>query len=381
MMSKFKHLDLRLVRPAFDSEIIDLIIELDYLRKKKLYGSTHPQIFFQLKQIFHMLESLGSARIEGNHTTIADYVEEMIDKEADKNESMTEIINMENALGFIDEQDDIRIDRIQISDLHRTVVKNLIREGSTTPGDYRRKNVVISGSEFSPPDYTKVADYMEELIGFINSDTSPKYDLIKTAIAHHRFTWIHPFDNGNGRTVRLFTYAMLVKFGFNVKEGRLLNPTAVFCSDRNKYYQYLTMADSGTNDGMLAWCNYVLAGLKSEIEKIDNLLDYKFTEKLILIPAIRFSQQRELITDTERKILEVGIKKQDFQNSDIQDVIEYPTSRKISREIAKLREKGFIQTERNSQRKYVVNFSQNCLLRGVIDSLRKNGFIPASLDE
>ena len=47
-------------------------------------------------------------------------------------------------------------------------------------------------------------------------DDSPKYDLLKVAIAHHRFVWVHPFSNGNGRTVRLFTYAMLVKLGFNV---------------------------------------------------------------------------------------------------------------------------------------------------------------------
>jgi hypothetical protein len=36
----------------------------------------------------------------------------------------------------------------------------------------------------------------------------------------------------NGRTVRLFTYAMLVKTGFNVNVGRIINPTAVFCSYR-----------------------------------------------------------------------------------------------------------------------------------------------------
>jgi len=57
---------------------------------------------------------------------------------------------------------------------------------------------------------------MEELFTFINNDDDKKYDLIKTALAHHRFVWIHPFDNGNGRTVRLFTYVLLVKLGFNI---------------------------------------------------------------------------------------------------------------------------------------------------------------------
>ena len=33
----------------------------------------------QLKRVFHMLESLGFARIEGNHTTLADYVESSLE--------------------------------------------------------------------------------------------------------------------------------------------------------------------------------------------------------------------------------------------------------------------------------------------------------------
>lgn len=75
MNATFKHYDLKLIDPGFDSSITDLIIELDHLRRKKLGGTTHPILFFQLKRIFHTLESLGSVRIEGNNTTISDYIE------------------------------------------------------------------------------------------------------------------------------------------------------------------------------------------------------------------------------------------------------------------------------------------------------------------
>lgn len=115
---------------------------------------------------------------------------------------------------------------------------------------------------------------MNELFEFINNHDSHKYSLLKTAIAHHRFVWIHPFTNGNGRTVRLFTYAMLVKLGFNVDAGRIINPTAIFCSSRENYYKYLGQADSATEEGILSWCEYMLKGLKDEIEKIDKLLDF-----------------------------------------------------------------------------------------------------------
>ncbi len=61
---------------------------------------------------------------------------------------------------------------------------------------------------------------MEELIDFIENYEKDKrwYDFLKIAIAHHRFVRIHPFQNGNGRMVRLLTYAMLIKYGFDVAD-------------------------------------------------------------------------------------------------------------------------------------------------------------------
>ncbi len=78
-MPAFNHYDLTLLNPAFDSPLVDVLTELEYLRRLQLGGTTPPQVFFQLKTIFHMLESLGSARIEGNHTTLADYVESKLE--------------------------------------------------------------------------------------------------------------------------------------------------------------------------------------------------------------------------------------------------------------------------------------------------------------
>ena len=67
---------LTLPKISFDMPITDLIMELEKLRYKELVGTTHPLIFHQVREIFQMLESIGSSRIEGNNTTIMDYVEE-----------------------------------------------------------------------------------------------------------------------------------------------------------------------------------------------------------------------------------------------------------------------------------------------------------------
>jgi len=187
-VNKFKHIDLKLVQPTFDSKITDLIIELDYLRMKQLRGSTHPQIFFQIKQIFHMLESIGSAKIEGNHTTIAEYIETTLDENAIINESIIEIRNMEKALIFIDDNIlDTNINRIFLSELHKIVVNNLTTEGSITPGEYRNKNVVIEGANFSPPDYSNVLDYMDELLKFI-CELNNKHFILRNKEGDFRLT-------------------------------------------------------------------------------------------------------------------------------------------------------------------------------------------------
>jgi Fic family protein len=206
-------------------------MDLDHLRKKILGGTTPPHIFFQIKNIFHIIESIGSARIEGNHTTLVEYIDSKIaPSSSTETEPIIEIRNMESALDFIDKNiDHTSINRIFLSELHKKVVEGLTAEGSKNPGEYRQKKLKLPVLDIYP-DYMQVNSYMEELLDFINHDDPSQFDLLKTAIAHHRFAWIHPFDNGNGRTVRLLTYAMLVKQGFKVHTGRIINPTAVFAA-------------------------------------------------------------------------------------------------------------------------------------------------------
>lgn len=379
--SKFSHYDLRLLNPSFGSSLTDLIIELDYLRKKPLGGSTHPRVFFQLKHIFHTLESIGSARIEGNNTTIAEYFETKLTDVKNVPPSIKEIQNIEKAMEFI-ENNVLKqpFNRAFISEMHKMIVDTLPippnGEGDITPGEYRKTNIKINKSAHQPPDWLKVNDYMEELFDFINKEDSPKYDLLKAAIAHHRFVWIHPFGNGNGRTVRLFTYAMLVKTGFNVSIGRIINPTAVFCSNRNDYYNYLSEADKGTDDGITKWVEYVLTGLKEEIEKIDRLSDYEYLKKEILLPTISHSLERKYITPAESEILKKVTEKQLIQAADVKHFFPGKPNSEVSRQIRKLIDKKMLVPERDGTRKYVLRFDNNYLLRGVIKSLGEKGFLP-----
>ena len=134
-----------------------------------------------------------------------------------------------------------------ISDMHKIIVDNLPPppdgEGDHTPGKYREKNVIISKSTHMPPDQSTVSQYMDELFYFINKKDSPKYDLLKVAIAHHRFVWIHPFFDGNGRTVRLLFNLLLMSEGYP--------PAIILQQDRKKYYDALNKANNGSYEKLV----------------------------------------------------------------------------------------------------------------------------------
>ncbi|HDS1774565.1 TPA: Fic family protein, partial [Pseudomonas putida] len=102
-MPQFSHHDLQLLNPSFDSPLVDVLAELEFLRRLRLEGDTPPQVFFQLKALFHTLESLGSARIEGNHTTLADYIDSKVEGKAESTDQLLEIANIEKAMDYIEE--------------------------------------------------------------------------------------------------------------------------------------------------------------------------------------------------------------------------------------------------------------------------------------
>jgi Fic family protein len=216
---------------------------------------------------------------------------------------------------------------------------------------------------------------MDELFDFLRTEHDSKYDLIKIALAHHRFAWIHPFHNGNGRVVRLFTYALLIERGFNVRQGRVLNPSAVFCMNRDRYYDMLSAADSGDKNGLTTWCEYVLEGILVELSKIDRLSDYKYLSKNILRPAVACAQERELITKLEAAILKVAIEKIIFKAADIEHLMPGKIPQERSRIVRRMKELRLIEPIKEKGRNYVLELSRGPLLRGIIKSLEEEGFI------
>lgn len=87
---------------------------------------------------------------------------------------------------------------------------------------------------FCPPEHT--ASEMDRLIKMHHShgDVPPE---VESAWLHHRFTQIHPFQDGNGRVARALATIISIKAGWF--------PLVIRSSERAEYIEALEQADAG----------------------------------------------------------------------------------------------------------------------------------------
>jgi len=117
-------------------------------------------------------------------------------------------------------------------------------------GRIRNAGVRISGANFTPPNARKVSDLLDELIHFTLQNPLQLNVIELATVFHHKFVWIHPFFDGNGRTVRLVMNLILLKEGYT--------PAIILRNDRKKYYTALNAANKGNYSKlMLLMCQAI----------------------------------------------------------------------------------------------------------------------------
>lgn len=370
--------------PEFDSEITKLVIELERQRWKSPPLSAHPGVYLQIKAVFHLIESLASARIEGNRTTIDELVEATVSGERDATEQLREIGNIGDAMVWVDrifrENPEAQIDSGFIRELHRLVVKNLRQpdeggEGDPKPGQFRSRAIAIRGARHTPPSPFELEEYIAEFVDFVNVAPDARYDLLRVAVAHHRFEYLHPFRNGNGTVGRLLTYAMLVRAGFRVQEGHLLNPAAMFCRDRAAYMNALSAADTTRDEDLLSWCEFVLRGLYTEIVKMSNLLVADTLRDEVLHPTLDHALRCGKIAKNEHTILNAMTETQLADAQLFKGLHPTKSASSVSQIIAGFKNRKLIVAYPNeNSRTYIVNYHGSELLPSLVAVLHKQGY-------
>ena len=117
------------------------------------------------------------------------------------------------------------------------------------PGEYRTLEVKV-GSHI-PPNNDELSAYMRWLEQMFNPRQIHGTNRVVAAAAlHHRLAWIHPFQDGNGRVIRLLTDCYMRCAGFG--GYGLWSITRGFGRNTKAYYSALAEADKprqGNMDG------------------------------------------------------------------------------------------------------------------------------------
>lgn len=182
--------------------------------------------------------------------------------------------NHENALNHLyelaDKKEPLRASTILM--LHSYILRSIEDEWA---GRLRTGGVRISGANFVPPNALKVPQLLEEALSFIVENPLNLNDIELATVFHHKFVWIHPFFDGNGRTVRLAMNLILMKEGFT--------PAIILANDRKKYYAALNQANNGNYSKMMLLMSQALErtmniyinalpGNETDFKEISNLV-------------------------------------------------------------------------------------------------------------
>lgn len=236
--------------------------KLDELRPIPAY------VLGKIKESLFLEWTYNSNSIEGNTLTLLETKMVLEDGMTIHGKSLREhfeALNHQEAIEHIEKLVSAKsmLSATDVMDIQSLVLQKIEKEYS---GRYRTFGVRVQGANFLPPNALKVSQLMDELLDWLNNENIELHPLIKATIYHHRFVWIHPFIDGNGRTVRLTFNLNLMRDGFP--------PVIILRNDRKKYYDALNKADLGDYSKLLLLVLQAAErSLDIYVSSLDNSLD------------------------------------------------------------------------------------------------------------
>ncbi len=156
-------------------------------------------------------------------------------------------------------------------------------KASFVPGELRTSEVKV-GAHRAP---------RHELVPGLLSHFARRYEsnerslasrIVAIGASHHRLVWIHPFRDGNGRVVRLFSDTLIRQLGIDA--GGLWSLSRGLAFSRQEYYERLSKADQARSptlddDGhghlseraLRDFCEYVLRVMVDQINFMNGLFE------------------------------------------------------------------------------------------------------------
>jgi len=149
------------------------------------------------------LNTWGTNAIEGNTLSWHDVERLLLEERSVGNRPVRDVLETlqhERTFRGLLVRRDKSITLQTVLELHESVFKGVMADA----GRWRRVNVRIQGSKYTPPRMEKVVPAMERLLTKYESRAIQGDEVFSLgAWFHHSFESIHPFSDGNGRVGRL----------------------------------------------------------------------------------------------------------------------------------------------------------------------------------
>lgn len=247
---------------AVPSRLVRLAAEIQ-AESVKLGQKLHPQSLAELAEFVRLMNCYYSNLIEGHNTRPRDIELALQGAElADGPQRNLALIAKAHVIVQREIDEAQRLGKMSVptsvaflSEVHKRFYEEMpeslrVMEGTdipVVPGQFRRDgDREVAVGQHLPPSSPAVAGFMayfEKRFAVIEKE--PGINIIAAASAHHRFNYIHPFLDGNGRVGRLMSHAMFQRYG--VGSGGLWSISrglARGLKDRGEYKQMMAVADA-----------------------------------------------------------------------------------------------------------------------------------------
>lgn len=198
-------------------------------------------ILEKIRSQFQIEMTYNSNAIEGNTLTLQETFWVIQEGMTIKGKSLKEHLEVKDhkeALGFlydlIDRGKQHTVSERLIKEFHQLVLHSSQKD---IAGIYREGNVMITGAKHVPPEGFQVIPEMRELIKWLNNARKELHIVELASILHHKFVYIHPFWDGNGRVARLIMNVLIMQASYPL--------SIILKNDRKRYYRVLSEADKG----------------------------------------------------------------------------------------------------------------------------------------
>jgi len=251
-----------------------------------------------------------TAAIEGNPLK-EEEVGRIIDQkdyEQKDGEAKIAIIDLKKAYDYIknieSKTDIYELTEEFIKNSHRIITTELNYKDNM-PGKYRNHIVKVGDKEhggiYTPPKcQADIVNLMTEFIEWINCKEVTELDVfIRAALAHYHLGLIHPFGNGNGRTIRIIEATLLRTSGIKFVPTMLSN---YYYRNIDEYYRTFSSTRKNPEHDVTMFLKFMLEGVVDSLKEIKNSVTLSIRQ-LVMRDYLAFMKTKKIITQRQHELL------------------------------------------------------------------------------